>query len=180
MRMGATCIVATISMTQRKRISRSLETNNEALLASPWAVGLPPELKRRVARETVVRSIPSGGLVCRKGEPATDWIGVMRGLVKVYGLNAEGKSTTFIGVPAGGWFGEGALLKSERRLYDAVALRPSEIAYVPRNTAYFRKPARSITVMRSRATVTRRARARTFSARLTRWRESPTNCASSS
>jgi CRP-like cAMP-binding protein len=45
----------------------------------------------------------------------------MRGLVKVYGLKVEGKSTTFIGVPAGVWFGEGALLKSERRLYDAVA-----------------------------------------------------------
>jgi len=135
MRFAAACIVPT----DRRRhggdeISRSVNTTSDAVLASPWALGLPPELKRRVVCETVVRSVPSGGLVCRKGEPASDWIGVMRGLVKVYGLNADGKSTTLIGVPAGGWFGEGALLKSERRLYDAVALRPSELAYVPRET----------------------------------------------
>jgi CRP/FNR family transcriptional regulator, cyclic AMP receptor protein len=118
----------------RTRTSNSIETSKDAVLLSPWAVGLTPELKRRVSRETVIRSLPSGGLVCRKGAPASDWIGVMRGLVKVSGHNAEGKSTTFIGVPSGGWFGEGALLKGERRLYDAIALRPSEIAYVPRDT----------------------------------------------
>ena len=118
----------------RTRPASSIETSKDAVLLAPWALGLTPELKRRVLRETVVRSLPSGGLVCRKGDPASDWIGVLRGLVKVYGHNAEGKSTTFIGVPSGGWFGEGALLKGERRLYDAIALRPSEIAYVPRNT----------------------------------------------
>jgi CRP/FNR family transcriptional regulator, cyclic AMP receptor protein len=135
MRVDGACILKTLASDWEEcRISRSAETSNDAVLASPWALGLSPELKRRVARETVVRSIESGGFVCRKGEPASDWIGVMRGLVKVYGLNAEGKSTTFIGVPTGGWFGEGALLKNERRLYDAVALRPSEIAYVPRAT----------------------------------------------
>jgi CRP/FNR family transcriptional regulator, cyclic AMP receptor protein len=117
-----------------RRIARASETIKEAVVASAWAAELPPELKRRVLRETVVRTLPTGGLVCRKGEPASEWIGVVRGLVKVYGINADGKSTTFIGVTTGGWFGEGALLKNERRLYDAITLRPSDIAYVPRST----------------------------------------------
>ena len=56
------------------------------------------------------------------------------GLVKVASVSPEGKPVSFIGVPAGGWFGEGALLKNELRLYDAVALRPSVVAYMPRNT----------------------------------------------
>lgn len=49
-------------------------------------------------------------------------------------VSPEGKPVSFIGVPAGGWFGEGALLKNELRLHAAVALRPSVVAYMPRNT----------------------------------------------
>ena len=32
------------------------------------------------------------------------------------------------GVPAGGWIGEGSLLKNEERKYDVVALRDSQVA----------------------------------------------------
>lgn len=49
-------------------------------------------------------------------------------------LSADGKPTTFTGVPSGGWFGEGSLLKDEPRRYDIVALRDSRIAYMPRTT----------------------------------------------
>ncbi|MCX8004530.1 MAG: Crp/Fnr family transcriptional regulator, partial [Burkholderiaceae bacterium] len=40
----------------------------------------------------------------------------------------------FTGIPAGGWFGEGSLLKTEPRRYDIVALRASRIVRVPRRT----------------------------------------------
>jgi CRP-like cAMP-binding protein len=36
--------------------------------------------------------------------------------------------------PAGGWFGEGSLLKHEARRYDAIAIRDSQIALMPRAT----------------------------------------------
>ncbi len=49
-------------------------------------------------------------------------------------VSADGKPTTFTGIPSGGWFGEGSLLKNEPRRYDIVALRDSTIAYVPRTT----------------------------------------------
>ena len=51
-------------------------------------------------------------------------------------VSPEGKATTFIGVPSGGWFGEGTLLKNEPWPYDAVALRSSVVANVPRRTFF--------------------------------------------
>jgi CRP/FNR family cyclic AMP-dependent transcriptional regulator len=59
---------------------------------------------------------------------------VVEGLVKISSVSAEGKAVTFTGVPAGGWFGEGSLLKPDPWKYDAVALRPSQIASLPRAT----------------------------------------------
>jgi CRP/FNR family cyclic AMP-dependent transcriptional regulator len=99
-----------------------------------WAAELTPELRRRVIAETIVRRVPSGELVCRKGEPVSAWVGVLSGLVKLQGLLPNGKTVGFTGVPAGGWFGEGSLLKDEPRLYEAVALRDSIVAYLPRST----------------------------------------------
>jgi CRP-like cAMP-binding protein len=61
-------------------------------------------------------------------------VGVIEGLVKVTSASREGKTVSFTGIPAGGWFGEGSLLKNEPRRYDAVALRNSVVAYMPRDT----------------------------------------------
>ena len=104
------------------------------MLEGPWTAGLTDELRRRVIEETTIRTVEAGGFVCHKGEAPQYWIGVIRGLVKVLTVSPEGRSITFIGVPSGGWFGEGSLLKREPRLYDAIALRDSTIAYVPRST----------------------------------------------
>jgi CRP/FNR family transcriptional regulator, cyclic AMP receptor protein len=105
-----------------------------APLDAPWASDLTEELRRRVLAETSIRTVPSGGSVCHKGEAPEYWIGVLRGLVKIVTVSPEGRSISFIGVPSGGWFGEGSLLKREPRRYDGIALRQSTIAYMPRNT----------------------------------------------
>ena len=70
--------------------------------------------------------------MCRKGETVDAWIGI-DGLVKMNNLSAEGKSMTFTGLSAGGWFGEGSLLKEELRQYDVTALRDSRIAHMPKD-----------------------------------------------
>ncbi len=49
-------------------------------------------------------------------------------------FSPSGKSVTFTGVPAGGWFGEGSLLKDETRKYDVIALRDTRVARMPRAT----------------------------------------------
>ena len=104
------------------------------LEASPWARTLPDAERARVEAEIVVRTCPAGGYVCRKGEAVEHWIGVIDGLVKMANVSADGKPTSFVGIARGGWFGEGSLLKDEPRRYDIVALRASEIAYMPRAT----------------------------------------------
>ncbi len=106
------------------------------LAGAQWAEGVSAEELREVERSIVVRRVGPGGFVCRKGEPVDHWIGVFDGLVKMTNLSSEGKSTTLTGVPTGGWFGEGSLLKTEPRRYDIVALRDSQIAYMPRATFY--------------------------------------------
>ena len=78
--------------------------------------------------------MPAGHYVCRKGEPVSHWIGIVEGLVKMASLSRSGKLTTFTGLPAGAWFGEGSLLKSEPRRYDVIALRESRVAMMPRAT----------------------------------------------
>ncbi len=104
------------------------------LRAMPWALSLPPGDLARVEAETVVRTCASGSLVCRKGEAAEAWIGIVEGLVKMTNVSAHGKPTSFVGVGSGGWFGEGSLLKDEPRRYDIVALRESVVAYMPKAT----------------------------------------------
>lgn len=104
------------------------------VLDAPWSAQLSDELRRRVAAETTVRKVAQGAYICRKGENPDHWLGVLDGLVKVASVSEDGRPVSFIGVPAGGWFGEGSILKNERRLFDAVALRPSMVAYMPRHT----------------------------------------------
>jgi CRP-like cAMP-binding protein len=104
------------------------------LRAAPWARALAPADLARVETETLQRVCAAGTLVCRKGEAVQAWIGVVDGLVKMANVSPDGKPTSFVGVGAGGWFGEGSLLKDEPRRYDIVALRDSLIAYMPRST----------------------------------------------
>jgi CRP-like cAMP-binding protein len=106
-----------------------------ALQTSVWGQALTDVELAAVAAETLVKVIAPGAYVCRKGAPVDAWIGVLDGLVKMSSLSPEGKSITFTGVPAGGWFGEGSLLKyPENRLYDVIAVRESRVAFVPRST----------------------------------------------
>ncbi|SCU76112.1 Crp family transcriptional regulator [Cupriavidus necator] len=107
----------------------------DALLAcSPWACALTPEQRQRVRVELRERVVPQGAYVCRKGERADFWLGIAQGLVKVHCASPSGKRATLTGVPAGGWLGEGSLLKREALRYDVVALRDSRIACMPRAT----------------------------------------------
>lgn len=104
------------------------------LAASSWTHALTSEQQDRVEIETIVRCVPKGGYICRKGEPVDYWMGVIDGLGKMTNTSATGKVTTFTGVAVGSWFGEGSLFKDEPRRYDVIALRDSEVAYMPRAT----------------------------------------------
>ena len=106
----------------------------DMLAASAWWTGLDPAQRNRIAAEVEERRFQGGTVVMRRGEIVEAWTGVIEGLVKMSSVSAAGKSVTFTGIGAGGWFGEGSLLKSEARKYDIVALRDTRIAWMPRST----------------------------------------------
>ncbi|MGE5665077.1 MAG: Crp/Fnr family transcriptional regulator [Betaproteobacteria bacterium] len=107
---------------------------HDTLRRAAWWPGLAAVQQERVLREVEERRYSGGTVVMRKGEAVEAWTGVIEGLVKINVVALSGKTATFTGVPAGGWFGEGSLLKSEPRKYDVVALRDTRIAWMPRAT----------------------------------------------
>lgn len=114
-----------------------MRTLNDMLRASSWTRSLGPAELDRVARETLVRDLPVGVPVCRKGELVEHWIGLVDGLVKMTSVSPAGKTMTFTGVTSGGWFGEGSLLRDKFRKYDVVTLRESRVAYMPSATFHW-------------------------------------------
>jgi CRP-like cAMP-binding protein len=67
----------------------------------------------------------------------TYWFGVVSGLLKMSSDNESGQTMTFTGVPPGGWFGEGTVLKRESYRYNIQPLRPSVVAGLPVETFHW-------------------------------------------
>lgn len=97
-----------------------------------WMAALTPGEESRVISSVALQHVAAGSHIVRKGDAAEHWVGVLSGLAKLSSSGADGRATTFTGVPPGGWFGEGSLLKRELRKYDAVALSDCSIALLPR------------------------------------------------
>jgi CRP-like cAMP-binding protein len=109
-------------------ITRSREATGVEQASIPWLQALAPaERARALADLRVVRTEP-GELICRVGRPATFWLGLVDGLLKMSNDSAHGLPMTFTGVPPGGWFGEGTVLKHEVYRYNIQALRSSLVA----------------------------------------------------
>jgi len=84
-----------------------------------------------------VSEVLPGEHVCRIGRPVVYWFGVIEGLLKMSRDNAKGTTMTFAGLPPGGWFGEGTVIKREPYRYDIQALRKSLIAGLPVDTFHW-------------------------------------------
>ena len=112
----------------------AMRSLDDMLALSSWMRELSPEHSGRVRAAITVRDFEAGAYVSRKGDPASAWLGVIDGLVKIHSLSPAGKSVTFAGIPAGGWFAEGSVLKGQPFKYDIVALRDSRMALMPEAT----------------------------------------------
>ena len=110
---------------------RARSATPQELAAIPWLSVLSPEQALRVAQQLQVAEAEVGERVCRFGRPATYWFGVIDGLLKMSNDESSGQAVTFTGVPPGGWFGEGTLLKRESYRYNIQALRRSVVAGLP-------------------------------------------------
>lgn len=107
------------------------------LRRTSWAGALGDEEFYRVLEGTAERFVAGGGFVCRRGEPVDHWYGVIEGLAKMSSDWASGKTSSYTGIAAGGWFGEGSMLKDEPRRYDVVALRDTRVAGMKRETFHW-------------------------------------------
>ena len=56
---------------------------------------------------------------------------VLSGLIKVQTVPVKGRSSSFLGVACGEWFGECSALKAEPRRYEVMALRDTELLCLP-------------------------------------------------
>ncbi|MBV8037814.1 Crp/Fnr family transcriptional regulator [Roseateles sp.] len=117
---------APLSLRQRARRPTPAELD-----AIPWLKLLDgPQRGHAVAALEVADAEP-GERLCRIGRPANFWFGVVDGLLKMNNDDSTGQAVTFTGIPPGGWFGEGTLLKRESYRYNIQALRPSIVAGLP-------------------------------------------------
>jgi CRP-like cAMP-binding protein len=115
---------------------RRLLTDSE-LQGVPWLPHLLPDERERIVPELRVSNAAPGELVCRIGRPATYWFGVIDGLLKMNTVTGDGRAITYSGVAAGGWFGEGTVLKREPYRYNIQALRNSRVAGLPVDTFHW-------------------------------------------
>ena len=94
----------------------------------PRLHGLEANEKERALADLKVVKVEPGELLCRVGRPVTYWFGVIDGLLKTSNDTAQGIPITFTGLPPGGWFGEGTVIKREAYRYNIEALRASTVA----------------------------------------------------
>lgn len=99
-----------------------------------WFRSLAPEHQALIVTTSHTETLESGDYVARRNAPSDYWLGVHSGLLKLAIYNASGRSCTLSGVPPGGWFGEGSVIKRELRRYDVIAIQPSVVAFVPSET----------------------------------------------
>ncbi len=120
-----------LSLHQRRR-----PPNAGELSSIPWLKVLQPDEQAWVSAQIVVVDALTGDRVCRIGKASTYWFGVVQGLLKMSADNDQGDSFTYAGVSAGGWFGEGTVIKREPYRYNVQALRPSVVAGLPVDSFY--------------------------------------------
>jgi CRP/FNR family transcriptional regulator, cyclic AMP receptor protein len=102
-----------------------------------WLANLLSEERARAVADLQVVTVNPGELLCRVGKPATYWFGVIDGLLKMSNDTAQGVPVTFTGVPPGGWFGEGTVIKREVYRYNIQALRTSLVAGISVETFHW-------------------------------------------
>ena len=120
------------SLHQRRR-----EPSPQELAGIPWLKVLKPEEQRVAVPEIKVSDALPGDYVCRIGRPVTYWFGVVDGLLKMSTDTEQGHTVTFSGLPPGGWFGEGTVLKREIYRYNVQCLRKSVVAGLPADTFHW-------------------------------------------
>ncbi|WP_326539012.1 Crp/Fnr family transcriptional regulator [Pseudorhodoferax sp.] len=117
--------------------ARSRAIRAAELSRIPWLDRLDALERERAVADLRVVQVEPGELLCRVGRPVTYWFGVIDGLLKMSNDTAMGLPITFTGLPPGGWFGEGTVLKREAYRYNIQALRRSHVTGISVDTFHW-------------------------------------------
>jgi CRP-like cAMP-binding protein len=117
--------------------SQTTLTLDAAIAMSRWARGLDAATLAIARKGMGEKQVEAGGFICRNGEVPSCWVGVIDGLAKMSSDWVTGRTASYAGIPAGGWFGEGSLMKTEPRRYDVIALRKTRVACMKRETFHW-------------------------------------------
>jgi CRP/FNR family cyclic AMP-dependent transcriptional regulator len=109
-------------------LARARRPDADELAGIPWLRSLDAEERDVAIEDLKVVRVDTGELLCRVGRPVTYWFGVIDGLLKMSNDTELGIPITFTGMPPGGWFGEGTVIKREVYRYNIQALRKSVVA----------------------------------------------------
>ena len=109
-----------------------ISSSARLLAAQPWFVRLPLATQQQISDSLVQTRGKKGEVMLPAQAPVAGCYAVLSGLVKLQSVPVQGRSSTFLGVACGDWFGEGSALKREPRQYEVVALRDTELLCLPR------------------------------------------------
>jgi CRP-like cAMP-binding protein len=121
----------------RPLVQRARSPSAAELGDIPWLQRLDAAERARVVADVRVVNVETGEYLCRVGRAPTFWFGVISGLLKMSNDSAHGVPLTFTGVPPGGWFGEGTVIKREVYRYNIQALRASVVAGIAVETFHW-------------------------------------------
>ncbi|HSH88987.1 MAG TPA: Crp/Fnr family transcriptional regulator [Ramlibacter sp.] len=106
--------------------------STQFLRTQRWFAGLDQDLQDRFVEKVFTIKGGKGDVMLRAGDEVDGWYAVLSGLVKLQSQSTQGRRSAYLGIPGGEWFGEGSAMKSDRRHYDVIALRESELLCLPR------------------------------------------------
>ena len=121
-------VAATASASPAPLYQRARAPNGAELADIPWLPALDREERAAAVADLKVVRVATGELLCRVGRPVTYWFGVIDGFLKMSNDSGFGIPITFTGLPPGGWFGEGTVIKREVYRYNIQAVRTSVVA----------------------------------------------------
>lgn len=114
-----------------RRMLPFVPTAQRFIEAQPWFPSAPLGLQQRLRAEVFATQSDKGTVMMPAGSAVQGWHAVLSGLVMLQSPVSKGRSSAFIGVPDGEWFGEGSAMKPEPRKYNVVALRPTTLLCLP-------------------------------------------------
>ena len=100
------------------------------LHAAAWFGELPGPLRVAILGSARVREVEAGGVLARRGDAASAWIGVVRGALRLGTSLRDGREFTLDFVSPGQWFGDIALIDDRPLELDVTAHVRSKLLFV--------------------------------------------------